>query len=51
MISDREVISPHVFNTYMDEVIGFLAEPGNGCHVHEHYINSPSYVDDMVLMA
>ena len=50
-IRQGSILSPHLFNIYMDGLSHALAESGTGCYVHDKCINSLSYADDMVLIA
>ena len=45
------IISPYLYNVYMDGLSARLRDTGVGCHVSDRCINSLSYADDMVLLA
>ena len=45
------LLSPYLFNIYVDGLSLHLNETSVGCHVADRCINHLSYADDMVLMA
>ena len=44
------VLSPHLFNIYIDELLTRLANIGVGCHIGNRYFGSVAYADDIVLL-
>ena len=44
------VLSPALFNIYVDTIISKLRKAGFGYHVHGFYIGCMMYVDDLSLM-
>ena len=45
------VLSPLLFNIYMDDLSILLNQSGIGCHVNDSIINHVMYADDMCLLA
>ena len=45
------VISPRIFNLYMDDLIALLRKRGIGCHIIEFFIACLFYADDLCLIA
>ena len=45
------VLSPLLFNVYLDELILLLREQGVGCHTNGMFVGACSYADDMTLLA
>ena len=45
------VLSPLLFNIYMDDVSILLNQSAIGCHVNDNIINHIMYADDMCLLA
>ncbi|XP_022818122.1 uncharacterized protein LOC111350703 [Spodoptera litura] len=45
------ISSPHLFNLYMNRLIGELSNTGIGCSIDGVSINNISYADDMVLLS
>ena len=45
------VISPRIFNLYMDDLIALLRKRGVGCHIIEIFIACLFYADDLCLIA
>ena len=45
------VISPRIFNFYMDDLIALLRKRGVGCHIIEIFIACLFYADDLCLIA
>ena len=44
-------LSPLLYNVYTDDLNHHLQATGVGCYVGGAWVNSPSYADDMVLLA
>ena len=45
------VLSPLLFNVYLDELISFIREQGVGCHINGMFVGAFSYADDVTLLA
>ena len=45
------ILSPYLFNLYINDLSTDLLESSVGCHVGGQCVNHLSYADDMVLMA
>ena len=45
------VLSPLLFNVYLDELILLLREQGVGCHMNNMFMGAFRYVDDVTLLA
>ena len=45
------VLSPFLFNIYVDDLIKQLELLGTGCHVNEGYIGAILYADDLLLLS
>jgi hypothetical protein len=45
------VLSPTLFNIYLDELLSRLKENGAGCHIGRTWCGSLSYADDVVLLS
>jgi hypothetical protein len=45
------VLSPTLFNIYLDELLRRLKENGAGCHIGRTWCGSLSYADDVVLLS
>ena len=45
------VLSPQLFNVYLDVLLSRLKESGFGCHVGHNYMGSFAYADDIVLLS
>ena len=45
------VISPRIFNLYMDDLIALLRKRGIGCHIIDIFIACLFYADDLCLIA
>ena len=45
------VLSPILFNVYLDELIEMLSEQGLGCHLHGQFVGAFIYADDVTLLA
>ena len=45
------VLSPTLFNVYLDELIKMLSEQGLGCHLHGQFVLAFIYADDVTLLA
>ena len=50
-IRQGSLLSPLLFNVYVDGLSGYMNESLMGCHVANKCVNHLSYADDMVLMA
>ena len=50
-IRQGSVLSPHLFNVYVDELNIKLREAGVGCHIANEAANNFSYADDMAVVA
>ena len=50
-IRQGSLLSPLLFNVYVDDLSGYMNESLVGCHVANKCVNHLSYADDMVLMA
>ena len=44
------ILSPYLFNVYVDELSGNLNSQHKGCYIGDVCVNHLSYADDMVLM-
>ena len=44
-------LSPLLYDVYTDDLNHYLQATGVGCYVRGAWVNSPSYADDMVLLA
>ena len=47
----KQVLSPILFNIYLDELIKMLSEQGLGCHLHGQCVGAFIYADDVTLLA
>ena len=45
------VLSPILFNVYLDELIKTLSEQGLGCHLHGQFVGAFIYAYDVTLLA
>ena len=45
------ILSPYLFNVYVDQLNIILAKSGIGCHVADKAFNNFSYADDLVVLA
>ena len=45
------ILSPYLFNIYVDELNIQLAESGIGCHIADKAFNNFSYADDLVILS
>ena len=45
------VLSPILFNVYLDELIKMLSEQGLGCYLHGQFVGAFIYADDVTLLA
>ena len=45
------IISPRLFNVYIDELNYALASSGVGCNIGGTFVNNLSYADDMVILS
>ena len=45
------VLSPLIFNVYMDDLVGDLRSSGVGCHILDVFIAAILYADDLCLLA
>ena len=45
------VLSPILFNVYLDELIKMLSEQGLGCHLHGQFVDAFIYAEDVTLLA
>ena len=45
------ILSPLLFNIYMDELLMKLKSTGIGCHIGPHHVGALGYADDLVLMS
>lgn len=50
-IRQGSLLSPHLFNVYVDDLSSRMNESKVGCHVSNKCVNHLSYADDMVLIA
>ena len=50
-IRQGSLISPYLFNVYVDELNFFLANSGGGCHIAGKAAKDFSYADDLALVA
>ena len=44
------VLSPLLFNVYLDELISMLREQGVGCHMNGMFVGAFCYADDVTLL-
>ena len=49
-IRQGSIISPHLFNVYVDELNLLLTESKLGCHTGGEPVNSFSYADDLAIV-
>ena len=45
------VISPKLFNVYMDDLVALLRKAGVGCHVLSSFVGAIMFADDLALLA
>ena len=45
------VLSPILFNPYMDPIIELLQASDLGCHIHGAYVGCLLYADDIILLS
>jgi len=45
------VLSPFLFNIYVDDLIDLLESTGHGCHVAGKYFGVVMYADDILLLS
>ena len=45
------VLSPILFNVYLNELIELLSEQGLGCHLHCEIVGAFVYTDDITFLA
>ena len=45
------VLSPLLFNVYLDKLILLLREQGVGCHINGMFVGAFCYADDVTLLA
>ena len=45
------VLSPILFNVYLDELFKMISEQGLGCHLHGQFVDAFIYSDDLTLLA
>ena len=45
------IISPMLFNIYLDVLLNILREKGTGCHIGSNFIGCLAYCDDVIIMA
>ena len=50
-IKQGGVLSPLLFNVYLDELILLLWEQGVGCHMNDMFVGAFCYADDVTLLA
>ena len=50
-IRQGSILSPHLFNVYVDDLNYALSSSRVGCHVGEKPMNNLSYADDLALVA
>ena len=50
-VKQGAVLSPILFNVYMDELLKRLKDSKIGCHIGHHYAGALSYADDLTLIA
>ena len=50
-IRQGSLISPYLFNLYVDDLNKWLSEAKHGCYVGEKAMNNFSYADDLALLA
>ncbi len=50
-VKQRGVLSPQLFNTYLDVLLTDLKKTGLGCHIGHEYMGSFAYADDIVLLS
>ena len=51
MVLDKGVLSPYLFNVYVDELSEELKKCNVGCNLNGHLINHIMYDDDLVLIS
>ena len=45
------ILSPYLFNVYMDKLSSLLNDCGTGCYIGERIVNHLMYADDLVVIA
>ena len=45
------VLSPILFNIYMDELIKQLEQSGDSCHIDHIFYGALGYADDLILLS
>ena len=45
------VLSPRLFNVYLNEVLSKLRENGLGCHMNGQFVGTFIYADDITILA
>jgi len=43
------ILSPFLFNVYVDDLLDNLESSGAGCYVNGHYLGCVMYADDLLL--
>jgi len=49
-VKQGAIISPILFNVYLDALLVKLHKPGVGCHIAGCYVGALAYADDLVLL-
>ena len=50
-VKQRGVLSPILFNVYLDELIEMLSKQRLRCHLHGQFVGAFIYDDDLILLA
>jgi len=45
------ILSPFLFNVYVDDLLDNLESSGTGCYVNGHYLGCVMYTDDLLLLS
>jgi len=50
-VRQGEILSPHLFAVYVDDLFEILVASGMGCYVNGFCVNSHRYADDLIVLA
>jgi len=50
-VRQGEVLSPVLFNVYINSLVKVLVESELGCHLHSEYVGCLIYADDILITA
>ena len=51
MMKQGGILSPILFNLYVDELIDSFGNSGNGCFVNTTFVGCIMYADDLLLLS